>query len=991
MVAQPQQHATRTTATEPRTVPAHPIPTNKGKYRHSLGDGAADDLERGVYRTAKNERDEWYWYPVAPLPHVSERIARRGGDGAVQRMDYRVAMSPGMHSLIVTDEQVTRGEWANRLGVAIPADLDITRATATAIRLIAHEAPLHESCARWQQDGTLTLPPADLLPAGYADPPADDADAAGALHEACRIGARNPKVALMFGAAFGGIYLRTLERPSFWTLAVGESSRGKTSALTASAALLGDPGDPMTDPRVVRPWNFSAIGLTQWLGELGCLPVFLDELGTARFSSRDWETAVMRTVEGSSRTVGGKYGDPRTSAGWRGVLLTTGNEPIVSRSVNEAVAARVIEIPTPIVDGRDDAERLTDLAPRYRGYPFRRVLDDPQLERMRGYLREAELLTEDHGGVGRRLARHLALCIAGARMLGEMAGVPELQWAAAGAAEDMLAGALAELAERGADPGQRLAEAVEQAVATRPAAFPSPETYRLGIMGDSRLPHEVEGLILEETERHTDVAVFTGSLDRIAQDAGTANPMTGLRKLRDRGELVTAGETDGRLSKRIRAGNGLARVYVFRLAHDGDGNLTDAATTEPVPDWEAAPRPADDDRHNRPENTGTQEIPGQAIPEPAVCRVCGETLHTFLVDAGERTHPSCEPEPESSASTESANRGRKQQGSRIDTQRAAVTAAREALETNAEPEKLRILAALEGDRKGPGPYAPRRRGRGGRLNGPFWRPELPGIIDAVHVVTGWQWDRAYSGRVAVLDRSGAWVAAAASVEIAHGAYEHTAAIDLGTDRTPPGHYLVTVYQWREPELPSPLGAAEVGSQVWVPAPTLKLLRDLEAAGRWPDAAPLDSYTGDPARLDQWAGFMRDLRRYAIERHGRESDQYATVKEAFGQAMSLMLGSWADDGTVTKVWKCKARRPDWTQHIQAQASATLWRWADDVHAVDPEAPVSLRNVDELVIPESMLDAVTTTSRPGGRPPMVIDPDGTQLGTFKLKTIEEWSHA
>jgi len=292
---------------------------------------------------------------------------------------------------------------------------------------------------------------------------------------------------------------------------------------------------------------------------------------------------------------------------------------------------------------------------------------------------------------------------------------------------------------------------------------------------------------------------------------------------------------------------------------------------------------------------------------------------------------------------------------------------------------LRLLAALEG------PYAPLRIIPGSsRKSAPYWRPELPGMTFGAHVVSGFSWHRSYVGPVAVLDRSGAWVSAASSANVAHGALEHTGACPF---EGRPGYYEIGAYPWyEEAELPSPLGRPR-GETVWVPAPTVTLLKELVDQSRWPDVDVLDSYTGDPCRINDWTTYVNRLRQHAISTYGRDSDQYDDVKVAFGQVMSLMLGS-VEDG-VRRVWKSRAARPDWTHTIQSQASATLWRWADDLRQIGVP-PVALRAVDELVIPLTIpLETLTATPRTGGRTPLKIDPSGVALGTFKVKGMEEWT--
>lgn len=301
------------------------------------------------------------------------------------------------------------------------------------------------------------------------------------------------------------------------------------------------------------------------------------------------------------------------------------------------------------------------------------------------------------------------------------------------------------------------------------------------------------------------------------------------------------------------------------------------------------------------------------------------------------------------------------------------------------PEKLRILAALEGPRGSNGPFAPQRGRRG-----PWWQPDMPGMLESVQVMNGWDWEReGYTGPAVVLDRNGSWPTAVSSVSVAHGGLDHTGPLEDITGKPRPGYYRVTVYPWHETGMPSPLGNETPGTEVWVTATRMHLLLDLAGAGRWPDGSALDSYTGDPARLSDWAHLVGELRRYALEVHGRESGAYDAVKEAFGQSMGLLHGSWEDEGAMRRrKWSCKARRIDWAHGIKDQASATLWRTADAVRQLAPDlGPLSLRNVDELVIPAAALEVVTADTD-GRRPAVRIDALGTTFGTWKVKDTESW---
>jgi len=193
-------------------------------------------------------------------------------------------------------------------------------------------------------------------------------------------------------------------------------------------------------------------------------------------------------------------------------------------------------------------------------------------------------------------------------------------------------------------------------------------------------------------------------------------------------------------------------------------------------------------------------------------------------------------------------------------------------------------------------------------------------------------------------------------------------------------------------MPSPLGNATPGTQVWVPAPTAGLLAELANAGRWPDATALDSWTGTAVRLDGWGRLIRELRRYALETHGYGSGAYQAAKDAVSKSVSMMNGTLAENTTrpVREWTKCKNQRIDWRHQVITNSAAFMWRAMDrcrQMAAGNPDlAPIGIRAKDELLIPSAATRLVTTQPYRGTRPPVRVDATGVTLGTFKVKGEE-----
>jgi len=975
--------------------------TGRNPYRYSLG-GA---FGRAMFERVRDDDGDTTWTHRASLPYVHARVVRRDGTRRRVDIEYLMSAEQGGPRVLVGEDELTEGQWARKLGANLSSDRDIITAAGTAIRDIAYQhAPEREAVARLDahaENGHLDIPVPECLPAGYLTmPPNVTVEQARAkLRELVGILAERPKMALVLGASVGAPFVGPLRRQSHWVDLFGEAQKGKTTTQAVAAAVWGD---PTIGAGIVSGWDATIIGVGRHLGQLGILPAFFDERKVAPFDSSKWGEVIYATCQGSSRLKAEANSAQGThkAAPWFGTLVSTGNHRLmdgISAGGFAGIPARVIELAAPFTADQAEAERIAELLRECYGYLGQAVMEANTLPMVRERIGLAEEMVgvPECGGIPGQLAKHLHLHVAGAMMADELLGTGSaLTSAAVWAACD-------HLEVNGHEPvhdADRMVDALAESLAKRRSAWPTLDEYaeldrpRPEYLGNGMTEHRAvqlaqRGYDQESAGIRSDdgrwLYVFPATWKHTAEELG-ADSAVALAELYRRKHLHVADgfRKRGEWHNQARILGKATRVYqVAMAAIDGD----------PDPDTDPPTAPDPEPISAAPPDTGRAE-PVDAEPSE-VDRLTAEVLEAEWATAERAAHDSAEvaheqaacdlasPEPEATStkptsaatSTSTAPVPRP----RTTARGAALAEARTAL---AEGRSPRVLAALEDE------CAPTRRHEG-RMRAPYWRPPMPGMTFSADVITSWEWKRPYVGDVVVLDRSGSFVAAASSVLVAHGKLEHTGPCEFDNR---PGYYRVQVHPWHEADvLPHPLG--EWGSrqaEVWVPAPVVALLRDLTEAGRWPDVTVLDSYTGNGVRLSKWAEFVNTLRAEAITEHGRDSDQYAAVKTSFGQALALMLGRQVDG--VRREWRCKAARPDWTHAIQAQSATTLWRWADDCRQVAPPdlGPVSLRQVDELVIPQAALQIITTTKRPGGRAPLGIDPAGIKLGTFKVKAAQAW---
>jgi hypothetical protein len=289
-------------------------------------------------------------------------------------------------------------------------------------------------------------------------------------------------------------------------------------------------------------------------------------------------------------------------------------------------------------------------------------------------------------------------------------------------------------------------------------------------------------------------------------------------------------------------------------------------------------------------------------------------------------------------------------------------------------------------------YGPKLSGRA-----PFWRPEAPACAERVRVPS-WMWQAPSPAQMCeeltILDATGAYLSAASSVEVAHGALQRTGAVPFDPRR--PGYWLVEAHPWPAwDRIMSPLGgrsdARRSPGAVWLAGPTVQLLAQLTEAGHWPGVEVLDSWTADrPVRLRTWAAAIRDDR----ERHRAAAcehpapgccsahERLESVKVGYAQAVVLM-----GEKDRSPVY-----RPDWRDAIRAQSAASIWRYAWRALGMGYRL-AGAGHIDELVMPRPDVLQVWQASRIGRAVPFVLDLTGRRLGSFKVKAgrvpVAEWA--
>lgn len=279
-----------------------------------------------------------------------------------------------------------------------------------------------------------------------------------------------------------------------------------------------------------------------------------------------------------------------------------------------------------------------------------------------------------------------------------------------------------------------------------------------------------------------------------------------------------------------------------------------------------------------------------------------------------------------------------------------------------------------------------------RKRSPYWGPLPPAVHREVHTPV-WRWERpgATAGTELVdLDVNAAYLSAASSLTVAHGALERE---HVPAWAALPGYYLIDWHPWPAVgDIMSPLGTndpADIGP-VWVAHPTVGLLVDLAKTGYWPNVVIHDAYTcSTPARLRKWAETIRDDRAAVIAQrdaaapgsaaHASALQRYEDIKHGYAMAVQMLNTPYDPPGTPREQQRKRNRayRPDWYAAIHAQHAANTWRKAWRC-LLAGHGPASAGSVDRLTFEVNAFHAIEATAPC----PIRMDPSGSTLGSFKV---------
>ena len=519
---------------------------------------------RGVYQGQR-------WAGRLPYEHARVMVP----EGRVPLACYLLSVAPGGPRVIVTYDDIDRGRWAHRLGMALSRDRTIRDAVVTVLLELVNSPDLAERphaltpSTRTPDGRCVPVPEWSTLPPGYGDQPATpDADRLAHRGALADVAGRCPQVALLLGASAGApLAAATRVQSCGWEL-VAAPRTGKTTTMQAIAAVWGNPSLP-PDPGIMMSWDATSRGMGRLAGMLGTIPFIADETGTADFDPAEWSRFQYGMAQGGARTLATQSGEGmKRTGGWAGCWFTSGNGSIAENRSGKfaGIAARVITLTGPFTTSAGQACQLRDATAGDYGYLGPAVLEAVDVDQFRGWHAAArESIGAPEGGVLGTTGDQLAAAVAGAMGLDLVLGTGNrLAAAAARAARDYLAVTAEPEPDR-----DRLLRALAECLSSNRPAWPDRDAYEaLGQAGSepgaATLARHGYTAQLDGCRDDEWLYVYRAAWDRLIAEQGVAATLV-LRELYDRGDLAVPDANRAKGEWTAHAPRWARRVSVYKV------------------------------------------------------------------------------------------------------------------------------------------------------------------------------------------------------------------------------------------------------------------------------------------------------------------------------------------------------------------------------------------------------------------------------------------
>ena len=147
-----------------------------------------------------------------------------------------------------------------------------------------------------------------------------------------------PYARALLAAGFASVLVYPLGQRIIYLHLWMDSRSGKTAAQKAAVSIWGDPGSLLVS------YNATSVGFERSAAAMNHLPLALDELQSCTLKPEHFSRLVYMLGNGIGRVRGDKFGGTQELSHWRNVILSSGEQPIITGNSMDGVVTRILDI-----------------------------------------------------------------------------------------------------------------------------------------------------------------------------------------------------------------------------------------------------------------------------------------------------------------------------------------------------------------------------------------------------------------------------------------------------------------------------------------------------------------------------------------------------------------------------------------------------------------------------------------------------------------------
>ncbi|MCR5088085.1 MAG: DUF927 domain-containing protein [Oscillospiraceae bacterium] len=147
-----------------------------------------------------------------------------------------------------------------------------------------------------------------------------------------------PFARTMLAASFASVLLEPLQQRIIYLHLWKDSRSGKTASQKAAVSIWGEAAGLLVS------YNSTSVGFERTAAAMNHMPLALDELQSCTLKPEHFSRLIYMLGNGIGKMRGDKYGGTQEILHWRNVILSTGEQPIITGNSMDGVVTRVMEL-----------------------------------------------------------------------------------------------------------------------------------------------------------------------------------------------------------------------------------------------------------------------------------------------------------------------------------------------------------------------------------------------------------------------------------------------------------------------------------------------------------------------------------------------------------------------------------------------------------------------------------------------------------------------